>query len=32
LNIDRIKDAEIPHQTLMDLLERLRKIQKDKVF
>ena len=29
LNIDRIKDAEIPHQTLMDLLERLRKIQKN---
>lgn len=28
LNIDRIKDAEMPHQTLIDLLERLRKIQK----
>jgi CheY-like chemotaxis protein len=32
LNIDRIKDAEMPHQTLMDLLERLRKIQKNAVF
>jgi CheY-like chemotaxis protein len=28
LDIDRIKGAELPHQTLMDLLERLRKIQK----
>ena len=32
LNIDRIKDAEMPHQTLMVLLERLRKIQKITVF
>ena len=29
LNVARIRDAELSHQTLMDLLERLRKIQKN---
>src|SRR5512145_1915622 len=32
VNIDLIKNAEIPHQTLMDLLERLRKIQNNTAF
>ncbi|MGB7635333.1 MAG: response regulator [Nitrososphaeraceae archaeon] len=32
LNVARIRDAELSHQTLMDLLERLRKIQKNRAF
>jgi CheY-like chemotaxis protein len=32
LNVARIRDAELSHQTLIDLLERLRKIQKNRAF
>ena len=32
LNVARIRDAELSHQTLMDLLERVRRIQKNRGF
>jgi CheY-like chemotaxis protein len=32
LNVVRIRDAELSHQSLMDLLERLRRIQKNRAF
>jgi two-component system, chemotaxis family, chemotaxis protein CheY len=32
LNVVRIRDAELSHQSLMDLLERLRRIQTNRAF
>lgn len=32
LNVARIRDAKLSHQTLMDLLERVRRIQENRAF